>query len=122
MFENQKVARSPAPLSQSQLDSIGPDLFFALRGAGSSFAVVTEVVLKTFPGPEPAAWQGQIGIRRTDATLHSNLNGIESRDEFDALAVARILRALPSAGYEGQVRLTCDTNTNTSLWSDVLLV
>ncbi|KAH8761546.1 hypothetical protein F5883DRAFT_352873, partial [Diaporthe sp. PMI_573] len=33
-------------------NTVNPDLFWALRGAGSSYGVVTSLKFQTFPAPE----------------------------------------------------------------------
>ncbi|KAF4620871.1 hypothetical protein D9613_000020 [Agrocybe pediades] len=60
----------------SASEKLNPDLFFAMRGAGSSFGIATAITVKTFPAPPTATifsynWQLTASIRRTDRSLSS---------------------------------------------------
>jgi FAD binding domain len=49
-------------LAQTVTASSNPDLWFALRGAGANFAIVTSAVMKAYPTPqaENGAWLGAL--------------------------------------------------------------
>jgi hypothetical protein len=46
-------------------DNNNPDLFWAIRGAGPAFGIVTQFVMRTHPQPN-LVWYGKLVLKRTD--------------------------------------------------------
>eukprot|EP00941_MAST-03F_sp_MAST-3F-sp1_P002640 g2640.t1 len=107
-------------LEENELSNLAEELWFAVRGAGSSFVVVTEVILKTYAGLEHSAWFGNLE-RIENSNRQEDLKTTIQRDESDALLATQVLRKLKSVGLEGYVRLDCSMDSH-NLWPDIMVL
>jgi hypothetical protein len=69
------------------------DLWFAVRGAGSSMAIVTDLAFRAFAGSEPGYWGVQIA--------HESINGTNA-----FIPILRMLRAMPT-DWAATIMLAC---------------
>jgi FAD/FMN-containing dehydrogenase len=71
-----------------------PELFWALRGGGGSFAAVTSIEIELFPIPEVHAGILFFGIERASEVLHAWRDWVEDVPET-VTSVGRLLRVPP---------------------------
>src|SRR3954447_17957119 len=71
-----------------------PELFWALRGGGGSFAAVTAIEIELFPVPEVHAGILFFGIERASEVLHAWRDWVEDVPET-VTSVGRLLRVPP---------------------------
>ena len=95
------------------IEALHDDLWFALRGAGSSIAIVTSIAFRAWMGAEPQLWATQLAPPPAAESAASGANGFA-----DSM---RMLRALP-AEWSGTLWLDCTAGAPRSrLWSTLLI-
>jgi len=75
-------------------ESLQPDLYFAIRGAGASFGIVTEFVFQTRPEPPSTvqyAFNFEIGAYRVLAQTFSKWQSIISQPDLDRKFASQLL-------------------------------